>query len=192
MIEDFFGSATLFDVVVILVALGMFVGGWLQGAIRGLLSIAAFLAAFVIAGGLRSPLGEFLARNWTYYDPGFNFMLALLGLWVALAITLQIGVAIFYHRVVLHRRLVVVDEIVGGLLGTAQVFLVVALLVAVFDSYYATLGRGIEPRDIGWASAIDDLFRHSAVAAGLRDGFLPGLLSLLAPLLPADIVARTP
>lgn len=192
MIEDFFGSATLFDVVVILVAMGLFVAGWLQGTIRSLLSTGSLLAAFVIAGGLRGPLGEFLATHWTYYDRTFNLMLALLGVWLAVVVTFQIGIEVFYRRVVIHRRLVVLDEVLGGFLGSFQVILLVALLAITFASYYDTVAPGTEPRDIGWARTLEDLLRDSAVASTLRDGFIPGLLAILGPLLPQGVVAPAP
>jgi len=187
--EDFLTSATFFDIVVVLVAMGMFVAGWLQGAIRGLLSIVAFLVAFVMAAQLRDVLGEFLAQNWTYYDRGFNFMLALLGLWLAFVVTFQVGIQVFYRRVVLHHRLVVVDEIVGGLLGALQVFLVVALVAVIFGSFYDTLPPNTGAADIGWARLLAGLMRESAVVGTLREGFIPALLALLGLFLPADIVA---
>ncbi len=189
MIEDLLSSATLFDIVVILVALGMFVAGWLQGTIRQLAGIAAFLVAFVLAGGLRDQLGDFLARNWVYYDRAFNLMIAWLGLWVALAVTFQIGLQSFYRRVVIHRRLVIVDEIVGGALGSLQVVLVAALLTIIFDSYYATINPPIVARDIRWAGEFSTLLDDSAIVGALRDGLIPGIEGLLRPLLPGGVGA---
>jgi uncharacterized membrane protein required for colicin V production len=185
---DFFASATLIDIVILLVAMGLFVVGWLQGAIRQLLSIAGLLASFLLAAGLRQPLGDFLARNWTFNDRGFDFMLALLALGLAIAITVQIGIQAFYRRVVIHQRLVIVDEILGGLLGAFQVFLVIALVVIVFDSYYATVDRAAQPRDAPWARSIWDLLKSSAIVAGLRDSLVPAIVAVLGGLLPADIV----
>jgi len=189
VIEDLFSSATIFDIVVVLVALGMFVAGWLQGAIRQLLGIAAFLLAFVLAGGLRDPLGDFLARNWIFYDRDFNLMLAWLGLSVALAVTFQIGLQSFYRRVFIHRRVVILDELLGGALGALQVLLVVALTTIVFDSYYATISPPATPRDIRWVGEVATLLEDSAIVGVLRDGLIPALLAVLRPLLPGDVGA---
>lgn len=185
---DFFASATILDIVIVLVAMGMFVVGWLQGTIRQLLSIAALVVTFLVAAGLRQPLGDFLARNWTFNDRGFDFMLALLALGVALAVTAQIGIQAFYRRVVIDRRLVIVDEIIGGLLGAFQVFLVIALVVIVFESYYATLDPAAQPRDAPWARSIWELLKPSAIVSGMRDGLVPAIVGVLGALLPADIV----
>ena len=189
MIEQVLQTATLFDIVIGLVAMAVFVVGWLQGAIRQLLGIGVLLVAFIFAGGLREPLGNFLATNWTYNDRGFNLMLAMLGVWIAATVTLIIGIQAFYKRVVIHRRLVILDEILGGLLGAGQVILVVAMLVVIFDSYYATLASGEAARDAGWTHALWLLLRDSAVANALRDGFIPAMVTILGPLLPADVVA---
>lgn len=191
MIDRILETATLFDVLIALLVLGAFVVGWLQGAIRQLLGIGVLLAAFVFAGGLREPLGGFLANNWTFNDRGFNLMLAMLGVWIAASVTLIIGVQSFYRRVVIHRRLVILDEIVGGLLGAFQVILVVAMATVIFDSYYATLAAGQPARDAGWAHSLWLLIDGSAIVDALRGGLIPAMVTILAPLLPAEVVSAS-
>ena len=188
MIDQILGSATLFDVVIALLALGMFVVGWLQGALRQVLGVAVLLVAFVIAGGLREPFGSFLARNWTFNDRGFNLMLAMLGVWLAASATLIVGVQSFYRRLVIHRRLVILDEIIGGVLGAFQVILVLALLTVIFTSYYGTLAQGDEARDSEWAHSLWLLLRDSSIVHALRGGFIAVLVTLMSPLLPIDVV----
>jgi uncharacterized membrane protein required for colicin V production len=187
--NDFFGSATFFDIVVVLVAMAIFVVGWFQGVIRQVLSIAAFVVAFLLAANLRDPLGDFLARYWTFYDREFNFTLALLGLWIALSVTLQIGILSFYRGVVISRRLVVLDELLGGLLGAFQVFLVLALLTLIFDSYYLAPRPPVTPHDVEWARSFDGLLKDSVLVQALRNGLGAWLLTLLGPLLPSDLRA---
>jgi uncharacterized membrane protein required for colicin V production len=189
VIQDFLQSATLFDVVFVLVAMGLFVTGWLQGAIRQLLGIAAFIVAFVLAANLREPLGDFLARNWTFNDRGFNFLLAWLGLWLAWAITLQIGIQTFYRRVVIDRRVVIVDELIGGLLAAFQVLLVVSLLAIIFDSYYLSSSLPKELHDADWARSFETLLKDSAIVSALRDSLIPAILAVLGPLLPGEHAA---
>ena len=188
-LQDFLGSATLFDVVIALVAMAVFVVGWFQGAIRQVLGIAAFLLAFLLAANLRDPLGDFFARNWTFYDRQFNLTLALLGLWIAFSVTLQIGIQAFYRRLVISRRLLILDEVLGGLLGAFQVFLVIALLTLIFDSYYLVTPRPVAFHDVEWARSVDALLKDSAVVGALRGGLAAWLLALFAPLLPSDLRA---
>lgn len=188
-LQDFFGSATFVDIVIVLVAMAMFVVGWFQGAIRQLLGIAAFLLAFLLAANLRDPLGDFLARSWTFYDREFNLTLALLGLWIAFSITLQIGIQSFYRRLVITRRLLILDELLGGLLGAFQVFLVIALLTLTFDSYYLVTPRPVAFHDVEWARSVDALLKDSALVGALRDGLAAWLVTLLGPLLPGDLRA---
>jgi uncharacterized membrane protein required for colicin V production len=187
--QDLFGSATLFDIVIVLVAMAMLVVGWFQGAVRQLLGIAAFLLAFLLAANLRDPLGDFLARSWTFYDREFNFTLALLALWIAFSVTFQIGIQAFYRRVVISRRLPVLDEILGGLLGAFQVFLVLALLTLTFDSYYPATPEPVGLRDVEWARSVSALLKDSALVGALRDGLAAWLVTLLGLLLPGDLKA---
>jgi uncharacterized membrane protein required for colicin V production len=189
VIQDFLQSATLFDVVIVLVAMGLFVTGWLQGAIRQLLGIAAFILAFLLAANLREPLGDFLARNWTFNDRGFNFLLAWLGLWLAWAITLQIAVQSFYRRIVIDRRVVIVDELIGGLLAAFQVLLVVSLLAIIFESYYPSDALPKELHDAEWARSFERLLQDSAIVGVLRDSLIPAILVVLGPLLPSEHTA---
>jgi uncharacterized membrane protein required for colicin V production len=187
--DDFFGSATLFDIVIVLVAMAMFVVGWFQGAIRQLIGIAAFVVAFLLAANLRDPLGDFLARNWTFWDRQFNLTLALLGLWIAFSVTLQIGIQAFYRRLVISSRLLILDEVLGGLLGAFQVFLVIALLTLTFDSYYLVTPRPVAFHDVEWARSFDALLKDSVLVGALRTALGAWLLTLLGPLLPADLKA---
>jgi uncharacterized membrane protein required for colicin V production len=187
--DDFFGSATFFDIVIVLVAMAIFVVGWFQGAVRQILSIAAFVVAFLLAANLRDPLGDFLARNWTFWDREFNLTLALLGPWITFSVTLQIGILSFYRGVVISRRLVILDELLGGLLGAFQVFLVLALLTLTFDSYYLAPRPPVAPHDVEWARSFDALLRDSVLVGALRDGLGAWLLTLLGPLLPSDLRA---
>jgi len=164
--------------------MGLFVAGWLQGAVRQLLSIAAFVVAFLLAANMREPLGDFLARNWTFNDRGFNFLLAWLGLWIAWGVTFQIGIQSFYRRVVIHRRLLILDELLGGLLAAFQVILVVALLTIIFDSYYLSTTLPKTPHDADWARTLQTLLKDSALVGALRAALIPALLAILGPLLP--------
>lgn len=186
--EEFLRSLTVFDIVVILVAMGMFVVGWFQGAIRQVLTILGFLVAFLLAANLRDQLGGFLAHNWTFYDRDFNFMLALLGLFLVFSITIQIALVLFYRRILIHPRFVWLDEFVGALLAVFEVALVMALLTVIFDSYYAS--NQLERADIGWARSFADLLKSSAIAGALRESFLPPLLAVLHSLLPADVANK--
>jgi len=104
-------------------------------------------------------------------------------------VTFQIALQAFYRRVLIHHRLVIVDEIVGGALGAFQVVLVVTLLTIVINSYYVTITPPVEARDIRWVGDLWTLLEDSAIVGALQDGFIPGIEGLLRPLLPADVGA---
>jgi len=60
-IGDFLNSQNVFDLLVVLGLLGMFVLGYIQGTIRRLLGIASILFSLLLGAQLRAPLGTFLS-----------------------------------------------------------------------------------------------------------------------------------
>ncbi len=71
----------------LLIALGVFFFlGVMQGAIRRLLGIASILIAFLIAGNMRDPLGDFLADNWHQFDRDYNKLLAFVLVFCVVAV----------------------------------------------------------------------------------------------------------
>lgn len=69
-------SAPLVDLALLIALFGFFFLGVMQGAIRRLLGIVSILFAFLLAANLRDPVGDFLAKNWTQFDLGYNRLLA--------------------------------------------------------------------------------------------------------------------
>ena len=186
-LAGFVGSLTLADgVLVVLFAIAFFVG-YTQGVLRQLLGIGIFLVAFIISAYLRSPVGAWLGSNWTWLPVDFSLMVAFTASFIVLLGVMTLGVQVYYRRVMLASRYAVLDELAGGVLAVAIVFLVVAVLVLNGDSYYH--GVGVQPPtgDVGWMRSLYGAFDGSALVHSMRSGLIPGLLALLGPLLPEAV-----
>ena len=186
-LAGFVGSLTLADgVLVVLFAVAFFVG-YTQGVLRQLLGIGVFLVAFIVSAYLRSPIGAWLASNWTWLPVEFSLMIAFTASFLALLGVMTLGVQVYYRRVMLASRYAVLDELAGGVLAVAIVFLVVAALVLNGDSYYHGVGAQPPTGDVGWMRNLYGAFDGSALVHSMRGGLIPGLLALLGPLLPQAV-----
>ncbi|HZM72027.1 MAG TPA: CvpA family protein, partial [Candidatus Polarisedimenticolia bacterium] len=56
-IQTFLRSFNTFDLLIVLVLMGLFILGFIQGTVRRLLGIASIIFSFLVAAQLREPLG---------------------------------------------------------------------------------------------------------------------------------------
>lgn len=183
-------GAPISDLVIFGAFFFCFVAGAMQGAIRRLLGIASILAAFLLAANLRDPLGDFLGNNWQQFPAGYSKLLAfciLFGvLWAGLSLVIQ-G---FYKRTEIYASRPVVDEIVGGLLGLVQAFLLLCVAIVILGSYVLPAPFSGE---VSYLRQVQDIvLNQSHITSALRSGVVPTLIHAVAYLLPADIVAMFP
>ena len=180
---------TPFDLVIFLALLGMFIVGYAQGVIRRLLGIAAILFAIVLGSYLRAPLGAYLANEWTNIDDTYSFMVAFGAVFAATAITLSIGIQITYRPAPLFQKYPVLDEILGGLLGVLEGFIILIAVVLILDPYY-TQPKVRETVGIGEFTALRTLFGFldtSFVVDILRHSVIPAILGVVGFLFPQDV-----
>jgi len=180
---------TPFDLVIFLALLGMFIVGYAQGVIRRLLGIAAILFAIVLGSYLRAPLGAYLANEWTNIDDTYSFMVAFGAVFAATAITLSIGIQITYRPAPLFQKYPVLDEILGGILGVLEGFIILIAVVLILDPYY-TQPKVRETVGIGEFTALRTLFGFldtSFVVDILRHSVIPAILGVVGFLFPQDV-----
>ena len=164
--------------------------GAMQGTIRRLLGIVSILFAFLAAANLRDPVGDFLGRNWQQFPMGYSKMLAFGLVFAVLWIGLSILIQGFYKRTDIYAARPIVDEILGGLLGVVQGFLLLCVVIVILGSY--TMPAPF-PGEIDYVRQLHDIFiNQSHIATSLRDGIIPVLVHSTGFLLPADIVAMFP
>ena len=81
------------------------------------------------------------------------------------------------------------DDIVGGLLGLLQGFILLTIAVIILGSY--TLPQAL-PGDVDQLRRAQDLLIESHIAGAIHDTFVPPIVHILSGLLPSDLVAIFP
>lgn len=178
-----------FDLVILLALLAMFIVGYAQGVIRRLFGIGAILFALILGAQLRDPLGQYLSNQWTTIAPDYSYMVAFGAVFVAAAITLSIAIQITYHPAPLFHRYPALDEIVGGLLGVVEGFLILIAILLITDPYYTHdafrehAGLG----EVGLLRSLHEWLDPTLVADVLRHNVIPVMLAVLGVLFPLDV-----
>jgi uncharacterized membrane protein required for colicin V production len=180
---------TPFDLVILLTLLAWFVLGYAQGVIRRLLGIAAVVFAIVLGSYLRAPLGGYLANEWTNIDDKYSFMVAFGAVFLATWLALSFGIQISYRPAPLFQKYPVLDEILGGLLGVFEGFLVLIAIMLILDPYFTDpkVREQVGIGEFGLLRTIFDLFDKSLTGDILRHNVIPVVLGVFGFLFPQDV-----
>ena len=178
-----------FDLVILLAVLAMFIAGYAQGVIRRLLGIGAIIVSLILGAQLRQPLGQYLANQWTTIAPEYSFMVGFGAVFVAAAVTLSIGIQISYRPAPLFHKYPVLDEIVGGLLGVVEGFLILIAILLITDPYFTQdafrerAGLG----EFGLLRSLHGWLDPTLTADVLRHNVIPIILATIGILFPLDV-----
>lgn len=183
-------SAPLVDIGVIAVLFAGFILGILQGAIRGLIGMAALLFSFLLAANLSGPVGDFLAANWQQFPHDYNRMMAFGIIFLILALGSIILIQGFYRRREIYARRPIVDDIVGGLMGLAEGFLLLLVVVVIFGSYQ--MPEPFTNEIVPIRQVHDLLLNQSHIAGAIKSSIAPPFLHILSALLPSYVVSMFP
>jgi uncharacterized membrane protein required for colicin V production len=174
----------------LLIGLGVFFFlGFLQGAIRRLLGIASIVIAFLIAGNMRDPAGDFLSNNWHQFSNDYNKLLAFVIVFAVVAVAATILIQGFYKRTDISAEHPIVDDIVGGLLGLLQGFVLLLFIVIILSSFPLPPAK---PGDVSQLRDAQELLNQSHIGGWIRDTIAPIAVHMVGPLLPSDLAALFP
>ena len=178
-----------FDLITFVFAFAMFVLGFAQGTIRRVLGIASMLFSFLFAANLRGSFGQYLAENWTAYLPEYAVMLGFGIVFVAATIAFTLIIQGFYHKQALFQKATFADEVIGGILGIIQAFLLIGFVIIILDSFFRI--PTVQPFDseFGWIRGLFNLINESAVAELFRTRLIPGFIAVFGLLIPGDVQA---
>jgi membrane protein required for colicin V production len=185
-IVDFIRSLNLFDLLIILILIGMFILGFVQGTVRRLLGIAAILFSFLLAANLRGPLGNFLASNWTQFEREYAVMVGFGTVFVASSIAFTLVIQGFYKKTPLSERYLLADEILGGILGVLQGILILTAMIIILDSAFEipTLERRNE---LILLREIHGAYDPSVTAQVIRGTVIPAFYALFGLFIPEEL-----
>jgi uncharacterized membrane protein required for colicin V production len=184
-IAEFIRSLNLFDLLMVLVLFGMFVLGFVQGTVRRLLGVASILFSFLVAANLREPLGNFLARNWTQFDPAYAVMVGFGTMFVAGSIAFTLVIQGFYKKASLWEKYEWADEVLGGLLGIVQGLVILGAMIIILDSAFEV--QMAERNELVLLREIHDAYDGSVTAAVMRGSLIPAFYFLFGLFVPESL-----
>jgi membrane protein required for colicin V production len=185
-IVDFIRSLNLFDLLIILFLIGMFILGFVQGTVRRLLGIAAILFSFLLAANLREPLGNFLASNWTHFEREYAVMIGFGTVFVASSIAFTLVIQGFYKKTPLWERYELADEILGGVLGVLQGVLILTAMIIILDSAFE-IPTLTDRNELILLREIHGAYDPSATAQVIRNGVIPAFYALFGLFIPEEL-----
>jgi uncharacterized membrane protein required for colicin V production len=180
---------TPFDLFILLALLAMFVVGYAQGVVRRLLGIAAILFSLFLAAQLRQPVGQYLAREWSTIAQSYSYMVAFGAVFVASAVTISLGIQLAYRPAPLFEKYPVLDELLGGLLGVLEGFIILIAILLILDPHYTlpevreTVGFG----EFTFLRTVHGLLDDTVTADILRHSVIPAIFAVVGFLFPQDV-----
>ena len=180
---------TPFDLLILLALLAMFIVGYAQGVIRRLMGIAAIIFSLIVAAQLRAPLGAYLTEQWSGIAESYSYMVAFGAVFVAAAVTLSLGIQITYRPAPLFQKYPVLDEIVGGLLGVLEGFIILIAILLILDPHY---NQEAVQRTVGFGEftllrELHARLNETLIVEILRGSVIPAILAVLGALFPQDV-----
>jgi uncharacterized membrane protein required for colicin V production len=188
-IEELINSIQVFDIIVVIGLLGMFILGYVQGVVRRLIGIVSVCFAFIVAAQARDPLGNWLASNWIQFPADYSRMIAFGFVFGLIGVGLAILTEFNYKTLMLWPKWPVVEEVVGGLLGVVQGLIIILALVIIIDPYFRGAGSDPAPNELPLLRNIHDAFDESRTATLYRSTLVPGTLAMFGALIPDTIEA---
>jgi uncharacterized membrane protein required for colicin V production len=182
-------AMTPFDLIVLIGFVAIFILGYFQGLARRSFGLLAVVFSLLVAAQIRTPLGSYLAGEWTTSPAGYSSMIAFGGLFVAFVAALTLGIQLSYKSAPVLTRYPVLDEVLGGVLGLIEGVVFLVALVMILDPYY--LNVGAQGASIGEFLPLRTLHENldgSLTASIMRDNVIPAILSVFSWLFPDDVV----
>ena len=188
-IVGFIQSLNLFDLLVMMFLVAMFVLGFIQGTIRRVVGTLSITFSFFLAAWLSVPFGEFLVSNWTTFPVEYSVMLGFLTLFTAAVVAFFLVVQGTYSKTQIFARHPVIDEVLGGFLGVAQGLLFLMFLTIVLDQYFLYAPNAPAVDEVPFLRPFWEAITASGFGSLLHETVIPNFINLFSPLLPDYIKA---
>lgn len=184
-IADTLRTINMFDVVVVIYLFGFFILGFIQGTIRRLIGIATITFSFFLALLLNDLwLGAFLATNWTQYPKEYSIMIGYLVIFVAASVAFALVVQGTYTRLPLFAKYPVLDEILGGLLGIVQGFLLLMFITFILDQYFLYTSIPPDDNEFGFLRTFWTAVDGSNIGQFIQTVAIPAMITICGFLIP--------
>jgi hypothetical protein len=108
---------------------------------------------------------------------------------VAATIAFTLIIQGFYHKQDLFQKNRFIDELIGGLLGVVQAFMLVGFVIIILDSFFRIPTIPKFDTEYPWIRGLFDLINDSATAELFRTRLIPGFITVFGLLIPTDVQA---
>ena len=186
-IQGFLASVNVTDVFVFLYLFAFFILGFAQGSIRRLLGMASIIFAFLLAAQVQIPVGDFLAKSWRQFPDVYGAMIGFLVLFVVAVIVFSIVIQGSYHRAEVFAKYPIVEEIIGGLLGILQGFLLLMFITIILDQFFLLRSYPTDPDELPFLRDVWLAINGSGTGQLLHTTVIPNFVSFCALVLPSAI-----
>ena len=188
-IVETISSFNVFDLVFLLFLCGMFVLGYIQGTVRRLVGTLSFIFSFFLAAALSVPFGAFLKSYWTNYPDEYSNMIAFLTVFVAAVVAFFLVIQGTYSKTALFSKWPVLDEVLGGVVGVIQGFLLLMFLTIILDQYFLYAPTTASGDELPLMRSFWEAINTSSVGSLLHQAVIPNFISLFGFFLPEYIKA---
>ncbi|MBA2700304.1 MAG: CvpA family protein [Chloroflexi bacterium] len=175
------------DLVLTLLFMAFFVLGFAQGTIRRLIGVGSVLFAFLFAANLAQPLGEFLGNNWTQFSRQYSYMVGFGTIFLVATLAFALLVQSFYQPQPLFEKARFADELIGGLLGLLQAFILLGAAVVILDSFFRLQGIAADPQELPFLRELWTALDASRFVAVFRADLIPAFFAVTGFLVPDTI-----
>lgn len=186
-VSDFLKSVDLIDVLVVLVLFGFFIVGFIQGTVRRIVGILSIVFSFFLAAQIQVPLGSFLGDHWTQFPREYAAMIGFLTVFVAAVIAFSLVIQGTYKKAPLFARYPVIDEVLGGILGVVQGFLLLLFVVLILDQFFLLSNFPIDGDELPFLRDFWRAINDSGTGQLLHTQLIPNFVSITAFLLPESV-----
>lgn len=183
-IVGFINSLNMFDLLVVVFLFGMFLLGYIQGAIRRVVGTLSIVFSFFLAAQLSVPFGNFLISNWTTYPHEYSIMLGFLTLFAAAVVAFFLVVQGTYSKTEIFAKHPIIDETVGGILGIAQGLLLLMFVTIILDQYFMYAPAAATVSEVPFLRPIWEALNASGFGTLLHQTVIPNFVSLFGFMLP--------
>jgi uncharacterized membrane protein required for colicin V production len=188
-ITEFLESVNLTDVLIVLVLFGFFILGFIQGTIRRIVGIGSIVFSFFLAAQLQVPLGEFLGQNWSQFPREYGAMIGFLTVFVAAVVAFTLVIQGTYRKAPLFARYPVIDEVIGGLLGVVQGFLLLMFLMVILDQFFLLANFPVDDDELPVLRGFWDTISASGTGELLHTTVIPNFIGITGLLIPESVRA---
>jgi membrane protein required for colicin V production len=186
-IQGFLASVNVTDVFVFLYLFAFFILGFAQGAIRRLVGIASIVFAFFLAAQLQLPLGQFLTKSWQQFPAAYGEMIGFLILFLLAVVVFSILIQTGYHRAEVFPKWPIVEELIGGVLGIFQGFLILMFLTIILDQAFLPASSGIDADELPFLRDLWTAINTSGTGELLHSSVIPRFVGFVSLVLPSTI-----